>query len=452
MSAKTNISMISGNPAKALVLFTLPMVVGNLFQQFYNLIDSIIVGNQVGEQALAAVGASTSITMLFVMVAIGAGIGCSVVVSQLFGARQLEKMKTAIATTLLAILVFSILLSIFGMVVNKALLRLMGTPEDIFADASTYLQIYFYGFAFLFLYNGITAIFNALGDSMKPLIFLIISSLLNIALDLYFVIVLHMGVAGVAWATLIAQGVSAITSFVFLIYKLRNIKTQPYAKFDAGILKSMITVAIPTIIQQSIVSVGMLLVQAVVNRFGSTFLAGYTAAIKIDSIALVPMVAVGNGISTYVAQNMGAKKTERIGQGYRVALAMAAGIGVFIAVVIHVSGTGLVGLFLNSETSKEAIAIGTQYLGTVSIFYFVMGSMNVSNGVLRGAADMRWFLTASMLNLGTRVGLTYALADQTGGMIIIWAIPLGWLVGLTIAGFRYRQGGWKRKEIASLWN
>ena len=440
-------NMVEGNPTKPLIGFALPMVAGNLFQQFYNIMDSIIVGNVVGEEALAAVGASTAVTMLFVMVAMGTGIGCSVVISQLFGAKQLEKMKTAISTALLSILGFSVILSLLGVAINKPLMHLMGTPENIFGDAAEYMQIYFFGFVFLFLYNAFSAIFNALGDSKKPLMFLIFSSLLNIRLDLYFVAELHMGVPGVAWATLIAQGISALLSFGFLMGKLKGIQTGQYRRFDQAMLKNMVKVAIPTIVQQSIVSVGMVLIQSAVNRFGSTFLAGYTAATKIDGIAITPMVAVGNAASTYVAQNMGARKPERIGQGYRICLAMAAGIGLAIAVILHFAGNGFVGLFLDADSSREAIAIGAEYLSTVSLFYFMMGLMNVSGGVLRGAADMRWFLSCSLCNLAVRVGLTYALADITQGMIIMWANPAGWAVGLTIALFRYFQGGWKNKKI-----
>lgn len=440
-------SMITGNPTKALIAFTLPMVGGNLFQQFYNIVDSIIVGNVVGEDALAAVGASTAITMLFVMVAIGTGIGCSVVISQLFGANQLAKMKTAISTALLSILGFSVFLSVLGMVINKGILRLMGTPDNIFAEASDYLQIYFYGFVFLFLYNAFSAIFNALGDSTKPLLFLMFSSILNIGLDLLFVAKLQMGVQGAAWATLISQAISAVLSFSFLMKKLRKIETESFKRYDIDMLKRMVTVAIPTIVQQSIVSVGMLLIQSVVNRFGSTFMAGYTAAIKIEGIAITPMVAVGNAASTYVAQNMGAKKPERIGEGYRICLTMAAGIGLLIAIFLHFAGEEVVGAFMNSSTSAEAISIGAEYLSIVSMFYFVMGLMNVSNGILRGAADMKWFLACSLCNLATRVILTYALAGVTAGKIIMWANPIGWLVGLVIAVFRYFQGGWKKRVL-----
>lgn len=447
MAEQIKVNMVNGNPTKALIGFTLPMVAGNLFQQFYNIMDSIIVGNVVGEEALAAVGASTAITMLFVMVAMGTGIGCSVVISQLFGAKQLEKMKTAISTALLSILGFSIFLSILGSMINRGLMHLMGTPDNVFEDAAKYMQIYFFGFAFLFLYNAFSAIFNALGDSRKPLLFLMFSSLLNIGLDLYFVAELGMGVAGVAWATLISQGLSAFLSFFFLMRKLGAIETVEFSRFDPELLKNMVKVAIPTIIQQSIVSVGMLLIQSAVNRFGSSFLAGYTAATKIDSIAIVPMVAVGNAASTYVAQNMGAKKPERIGQGYRICLLMAALIGFTIAILLYFTGDAFIGLFLNSDSGSEAVSVGTSYLSTVSMFYFVMGIMNVSNGVLRGAADMGWFLSCSLCNLVVRVSLTYTLADVTKGMIIMWANPAGWAVGLMIALFRYFQGGWRSKEI-----
>ena len=439
--------MTIGNPVRPLVLFAVPMIVGNLFQQFYNIIDSIVVGNVVGPDALAAVGASTTITMLFVMVAIGTGIGFSVVISQLYGAGQLSKMKTAISTALISVLVFSAALSVLGLIINRGILRLMGTPPEVFEDAAVYLGIYFYGFIFLFLYNIFSSIFNALGDSVKPLLFLVFSSLLNIGLDLLFVVEFRMGVAGVAWATLIAQGVSAALSFCFLMAKLHRMETGAYEKFDWTVLGNMVKVAIPTIVQQSIVSVGMLLIQSVVNRFGATFLAGYTAAIKIDGSAIVPMVAVGNAVSTYVAQNMGARKPERVGMGYRICLMLGAGFGLLIAVIFHFCGEAFVGLFMDSETGAEAIAIGAKYLSRVSLFYFVMGAMNVSNGILRGAADMGWFLASSLANLAVRVILTYSLATITAGMIIMWANPIGWAIGLIIALSRYLQGGWKKKRI-----
>lgn len=440
-------SMTDGSPVRCMLIFAIPMILGNLFQQFYNLVDSMIVGQIVGADALAAVGASTAITGLFVMVAIGTGIGCSVVISQLFGAEKIEEMKTAIATALLSILVFSIFLSLLGRALSETILRLLGTPGNIFVGAKTYLDIYFYGFFFLFLYNAFSAVFNALGDSRKPLYFLLFSSALNIGLDLLFVGQFQWGIAGAAWTTLIAQGISAVLSFLVLFYKLSHIPSEKWRFYDIHMLFNMTRVAIPTILQQSMVSIGMLLIQGTVNRFGSVFLAGYTAACKIDGMAIVPMVNAGNAVSTFVAQNMGAKKIERVKQGYHIGLAMAMGIGLAIGIVMLFFGEQCIGAFMDTSTDAEAIAIGAQYLSVVSLFYFVMGAMNVTNAVLRGAGDMKWFMMITLINLTVRVLLTYLLADATAGMIIMWANPIGWSVGLLIAYFRYRQGGWKKIRL-----
>ncbi|MDD3368489.1 MAG: MATE family efflux transporter [Lachnospiraceae bacterium] len=437
-------SMVQGNPTKCLLAFAVPLIAGNLFQQLYNIVDSIIVGKVVGAGALASVGASAAITMLFVMVALGTGIGCSVVISQLFGAKKIEEMKTAISTALISILIFSLLLSVIGRVFSTAILQVLKTPEDIFEGAALYLNIYFYGFFFLFMYNAFSAIFNALGDSMKPLMFLIFSSFLNIGLDLLFVKVFSWGIAGAAWATLISQAVSAVLSFGVLAYKLKHIPSKSYPLYDVTLFRSMTRVALPTIIQQSMVSVGSLLIQAAVNRFGSTFLAGYTAAIRIDGIAIVPMVNTGNAVSTFVAQNMGAKRADRAKQGYHIGLVMAMSIGAFIGIMMHFYGDSFVGLFMNAETDMAAIAIGAEYISIVSMFYFVMGAMNVSGAVLRGAGDMKWFMSATLVNLSSRVILTYLFADATAGMIIMWANPIGWAIGFAISFTRYRQGGWKK--------
>lgn len=263
--------MTQDNPAKSLFFFAVPMVLGNLFQQFYNIVDSIIVGNFVGADALAAVGASTSITFLFVALATGMSVGSSVVISQYFGAGQYGKMKTAISTVVLVMLGASGLLSVVGSVFHQDILRFMGTPENILPDASSYLNIYFFGLVFLFLYNTFTAVFNALGDSKKPLGFLIFSSLLNVGLDLLFVTVFHMGVAGVAYATLIAQGVSCVLSFLVLMRDLKRMELkEEFSWFDLPTLGKIARIAVPSTIQQSIVSFGMIFVQTLVNSFGST--------------------------------------------------------------------------------------------------------------------------------------------------------------------------------------
>ena len=444
---RTKGSMTEGSPVKCMLAFAIPMILGNLFQQFYNLVDSMIVGNLVGADALAAVGASTAITMLFVMIAVGTGIGCSVVISQLFGAEKIEEMKTAISTALLSIVVFSLFLSVLGRFLSRWILTVMGTPDNIFDGAEVYLNIYFYGFFFLFLYNAFSSVFNALGDSKKPLYFLLFSSVLNIGLDLLFVGKFHWGIAGAAWATLIAQAISALLSFLVLYRKLSRIQCGSYRRFDGEMLANMTRVAIPTIIQQSMVSIGMLLIQAAVNRFGSVFIAGYTAACKIDGMAIVPMVNAGNAVSTFVAQNMGAGKPERAKKGYHIGLIMAVSIGLVIGIFLFFFGDVCVGAFMNAATDGESIALGAQYIAVVSMFYFVMGAMNTTSAVLRGAGDMKWFMSVTLINLFMRVALTYIFADATAGMIIMWANPIGWACGFIVAYTRYRQGGWKKVRL-----
>lgn len=442
--SSTKGNMSTGNPAKILIFFAIPMIVGNLFQQFYNIADSIIVGNFVSSKALAAVGASNAITNLFVMVAIGTGIGCSVVISQQFGAGKIEDVKSSISTALISILGLSIVLSILGYFMSGQLLKWMRTPDNVFEESKIYLQIYFLGFVFLFMYNAFNSVFNALGDSKKPLIFLIVSSVINVGLDLVFVAKLDMGVAGAAWATLIAQGVSAVVSFVVLMDKLRKMESGKYSRYDTGLLRKMVSMAIPSVIQQSIISIGLLLIQSAVNGFGDEFMAGYTAAIKIDSIVIVPMVNVGNAVSTFVAQNMGAGLVERSKKGYRIGLVMAAGLGVVLGLILNLTAEGTVGLFMDSKESANAIKTGADYLRITSYAYFIMGMMNVTSAVLRGAGDKIWFLIQSLVNLAVRVILVYALAELTEGMVVMWASGVGWTIGFLISFCRYRQGGWQK--------
>ena len=298
--------MLTDSPGKALLFFVLPMIFGNLFQQFYNITDSVVVGKFVGEQALAAVGASYAITNVFIAIAIGGGIGSSVVISQFLGAGNYGKMKTAVYTTMFNFLGIAAFLAVIGIRYNNQILDLVNVPEDIFSDAALYLAIYFIGLPFLFMYNVQASIFNALGDSKKPLYLLIFSSLLNIALDMILVIVFGQGVRGVALATLIAQGISAVISFALLMRKLKGYREEEKVRLYSGeMAASMVKIAVPSTLQQSIVHVGILLVQAVINSFGSTALAGYSAGMRIESLSIVPMLAMGNAMSTFTAQNMG---------------------------------------------------------------------------------------------------------------------------------------------------
>lgn len=439
-----------GKPIKVIFFFSLPMLIGNIFQQLYNIVDSIIVGNFVGADALAAVGASFPIVFLSVSVASGLSMGASVVISQLFGAKKISDMKTTIFSSLIGLVVIAFIIMILGAFLAKPLLNLLKTPNNIIEDSATYLRIYFMGAIFLFLYNTLTAIYNALGDSKSPLVFLICATIINIVLDYTFVVYFNMGVAGVAWATLIAQGISSILSFYFLIKKLKDIKEEkPFKYFEKSAVEKIARIGIPSMIQQSLVSVSMMAMQGLVNSYGSNFIAGYTAATKIDTIAMMPTMNISNALSTYVAQNIGAGKIDRVKKGYKSALIITFIFCLIITAIIYIFGANLIDIFMDSNENAEVIAYGIEYMRVVSVFYILMGIMFASNAVLRGSGDMKAFLMSSLFNLLTRVIGAYSLSMLIGQSSIWWSIPIGWGVGGIISIVRFLSGKWENKKVIS---
>ena len=327
--------LIREKPLKALLLFAFPMIIGNLFQQFYTMVDSVVVGRFVGENALAAVGASYSLTNVFISIAIGGGMGASVLTSRYFGGRNYKRMKTSVSTALLSFLAVSIVLGGAGFLLGKEIMELLNTPENIMEDATEYLNIYFIGLPFLFMYNVLASMFNALGKSRIPLYLLIFSSVFNVVLDVIMVCSFHMGVAGVAWATLIAQGISAVMAFLIFAGEMKSYEGGEQSQwFDKRELGEMCRIALPSILQQSTVSIGMMLVQSVVNSFGAQMLAGYSAGMRIESICIVPMAAMGNVMSSYTAQNLGAGKQERAVKGYHTAYGIVFGFGILLCVIL----------------------------------------------------------------------------------------------------------------------
>ncbi len=441
--------MITGNPAKTLFFFALPMIIGNLFQQFYNMADTIIVGQCVGEDALAAVGASYSLTTVFIMVAIGGGIGASVLTSQFLGAKEHGRMKTSIHTALLTFLGLSILLAVFGEVCSPGILRLLKTPENIFDEAVLYLKIYFLGMPFLFMYNILTSTFNALGESKIPLYLLIFSSILNIFLDLYLILEFHMGVAGAAAATVFAQGVSAVISFVILRKRLKKYETKEKEKvkvYDLDMLRRGTAIAIPSIIQQSIVSIGMLLVQSVVNGFGSSVLAGYSAGSRVESIFIVPLIATGNAVSTFTAQNLGAKQPERVKQGYHAAYGIIIAFAAVICFVANVFPNQIIGAFVE-QGSGLSFETGTAYVTFIGWFFAFIGFKSITDGVLRGAGDVGVYMAANLVNLGTRVIFANVCAPIIGVQAVWYAVPVGWAANYAISFAWYLTGRWSRKNL-----
>ena len=427
------------NPLKAILFFSLPMMAGNLFQQFYTMADSIIVGRFIGENALASVGASYALTAVFISIAIGGGAGASVITSKAFGAKDYEKVKESISTSLIAFLVISFILAVFGYVFSDRIMLVLNTPQDILSDAVLYLRIYFLGLPFLFLYNILSSIFNSLGKSRIPLFLLIFSSLLNIALDIVAVAYLNMGVAGAAWATLLSQALSALLSFFVLLRITSSYGSGGYPLFTISVFSAMSKIALPSLLQQMTINLGMMLVQSVVNLFGSEVLAGYSASIRIDNIVTVPLSAVGNAMSPYTAQNIGARKKERVSTGYRISFVIILVLWCISCLILQLFPKEIIGLFLGEKGTDAAYSTGVGYLTFLGWFYFILGFAFITGGVLRGAGKMGMFLLASLLNLSFRVIGSMIFAPKYGVAIVWYVVPVGWILYFTTCFLSYRR-------------
>jgi putative MATE family efflux protein len=441
-------NLTSGSPAKGIFLFTLPMLLGNMLQQLYTMTDSAIVGRFVGQDALASVGASGAVVFFIVNVAVGFSFGCSVVISHNFGAGKLKEMREGISTSFIFMMSIAVLLSILGYIFTDEILKGLNTTSELMPDAVRYLKIYFAGFASIFFYNSLASYFRAIGDSKTPLYFLIVAGVLNIVLDLIFVVVFSWGVAGAAWATVLSQLVSGLLCLIYIKLKIPilHFKKEEIV-FNKKVLGIMAGYGVPSAFQISIISVGMLSIQGLVNGYGSDVLAGYTAAIKVDSFATLPIVNFGAALSTYTAQNMGAGKIERVRKGYKATILMGFAFSVIISCIIFLSGQNMIGLFMDSAKSEAAIGVGIEYIYTLSIFYVVFSSMIITNGILRGSGDMTAFLYNSILMVTVRVVSAYMLDKQIGYRAIWWSFPIGWFIGMVLAVFRYRSGKWMQKGV-----
>ncbi|GFI12093.1 multidrug export protein MepA [Lachnospiraceae bacterium] len=446
--------LLKERPLRALLLFALPMIIGNLFQQFYTMADSMVVGRYVSENALAAVGASYSLTNVFICVAIGGGVGASVLTSQYFGAREYGCMKQSVSTALLTFLAVSLALASLGLAFGREFMVFLKTPEDILDMTVEYLNIYFMGLPFLFMYNVLSSMFNALGRSRIPLYLLIFSSIFNIVLDIYLVRSLGLGIAGVAWATLIAQGISAFLSFLIFLGELRgypgaDTKMESVRKFySTEELFTMCRVALPSIFQQSTVSIGMMLVQSVVNSFGPQMLAGFSAGMRVESICIVPMAALGNAMSSYTAQNLGAEQEDRVVKGYRAALCLTAFFALLLCLALELFHFPIIASFLGSDGTMQALETGSSYLRFIGFFFALIGLKMCTDGLLRGAADMKMFTIANLANLSLRVAFAIAMAPRFGIAMVWYAVPLGWLVNFLISYGEYRTGRWRKKCVS----
>ncbi len=429
-----NKDLTVGNSEKVLWRFCLPLFGSILFQQIYNIADSLIAGKFIGEDALAAVGNSYEITLIFIAVAFGCNIGCSITISQLFGAKQYTEMKTAVRTAMIGSAILCLALMTVGVSGSPILLKLIHTPDNIFFDSKLYLDIYVWGLPFVFFYNIATGIFSALGDSKTPFWFLAVSSTANIFVDIVFVRAFRMGVAGVAWATFLCQGVSCVLSLLFVFGRLRQIKTGTKGKlFSFPLFKRIAVIAIPSILQQSFISVGNIVIQGIINGFGSSVIAGYAAAIKLNNLVVTSFTTLGNGISNYTAQNIGAGKLCRIREGFRAGRKMVWLLCVPMVLLYVFFGRILVSFFMK-EPSEEALQTGIQILRIFSPFYFVISVKLATDGILRGAGMMKQFMVTTFTDLILRVLLAYLLSQTVLGAAGIWcAWPIGWTIAMILS-------------------
>ena len=439
-----NRNLSEGNPAGVLIRFALPLLGSMLFQQLYNIADSFVAGRFIGENALAAVGNSYEITLIFIAFAFGCNMGASVLVSQYYGAGRLKEMRSAITTSAITVGVLALILTVLGMFFTDPLLSLINTPDEIMEDSALYLDIYILGLLFLFFYNLATGIFTAMGDSRTPFIFLAVSSTANIFADILFVTAFGMGVDGVAWATFICQGVSCIAACFALLRRLRvTVPDTDVPIFDVHIFRRFLIVAVPSILQQSFVSVGNIIVQSVVNSFGASVIAGYSAAIKLNNMVVTSITTLGNAVSSFSAQNIGARDFGRARKGFRVGVGMTYVFCLPVFILFFFMSRTVLMLFLEDGGSAAA-ANGISFLRIVSPFYFVVSLKIISDAVIRGAGDMTPFMISTFSDLILRAGLAIVFSSFLGpdGIWLSW--PVGWIVGTVISIIFLKSGHWIR--------
>jgi MATE family, multidrug efflux pump len=435
-----------GKEGKLIFQFAAPMLLGNIFQQLFSIVDSIIVGNFVGKEALAAVGASFPVIFVTVSMIIGLVMGTTVVISQYFGAKDFVKVKRAIDTMYIYSSIAAVIATAAGLILSEPLLQLLGLPEDIMPQAVQYLRIYLSGIIIFFGYNGTSAILRGLGDSKTPLYFLIIATVANIIFDLLFVAVFDMGVAGAAYATLLANGIAFLLAIIWLnkTHKLIRIAIKGL-HFDREIFRQSIRIGLPTGIQHTLVAMGALALMAIVNTFGTDVIAGFSVASRIDALAIVPAMSFSQAISTFVGQNIGANKPERIRTGLIATVKMSGIVTIITTILIILFGNILMNLFTNDA---EVIRLGNQYLTIVSAFYLTFTLMFIYTGVMRGAGDTLIPMVFSIMSLWLiRIPIAWYLSGKIGVTGIWWAIPAGWIVGLVLSYTYYKSGRWKNKTV-----
>lgn len=440
--------LTNGPEGKMILKFAAPMLLGNVFQQLFSVVDSIIVGKLVGKEALAAVGASFPVIFVLVSLIIGIVMGTTVVISQYFGAGDLRRVRLAINTMYISSFLGSVILTVAGLLFSGPLLRFLGLPDELIPPALQYLNIFIAGMVLMFGYNGTSAALRGLGDSKTPLWFLIIAVILNIILDIVFIAVFNMGIAGAAWATVAAHGVAFLLAAWYLNKTHKVLKISISAiQFDREIFIQSLRIGLPNGIQQTFVALGGLALLGIVNKFGTNVIAGFSVASRLDAIATVPAMSFAAAISAFTGQNIGANKPERIKNGLTSTLKMMTIVTFVTTMFIVLTGRYLINLFTNDN---QVIFYGAQYLTIVAVFYILLTLMFIYTGLMRGAGDslMPMFITLTSLWI-IRVPFAYLMAGRIGVTGIWWSIPAGWFVGLVLSYLYYKTGHWKKKAVVT---
>jgi len=438
--------LTEGKEGRLILKFAIPMLLGNVFQQLYNVVDSIIIGKVLGKEALAAVGANFPLIFALISFVVGIAIGSTVIISQYFGAKQMDKVKKAIDTLYIFMFFAAMALTVIGTFGSKYIFKLISLPEDVLGPAVEYFNVYAIGFVFFFGFQGTSAILRGLGDSKTPLYFLMISTVINIILDIFFVVVLKLGIQGVAAATVIAQA-GAFFSVVWYLNKYHSfIDISPLKmKFDREIFSKSLKIGLPSGFQQTFVSIGFLALYRIVNQFGTPTIAAYSVAMRIDMFAAMPAMNFSAAISTFVGQNIGANKFDRIGRGLNATLVMTNIISVVVSVLALLFARPLIGVFIDDP---DVINIGVQYIYIVSGFYVVFTTMFIFTGVLRGAGDTLVPMFITILALWViRIPASYYLSLKIGSMGIWWGIPIAWVIGALFSFLYYKTGRWKSQAV-----
>lgn len=439
-------AMTQGTEWKLILLFTLPIMAGQFLQQLYNTVDGLIVGNFVSEDALSAVGTCAPVTMLFIAIALGMSTGCSIIISQYYGAGKLEELRRAVSTSLILLIGMGLVLSVVGGAVAKWLLQnVLAVKAEILPDATAYFAIYCVGLVFQFAYNIVSFILRSLGDSKATLYFLLVSSVTNILLDLLFVLAFNWGVPGVAIATVIAQALSAVVSLVYMFKKYEILRfSRKELRFHRDMGLTALKLGIPTTLQQCVVSFGHIAIQRIINDFDIT--AAMTAATRIENFVLIPIFSVNAGMATFTGQNLGAGKLDRVKRGLRGGWTMSAAAAGTLGVVVLVLGGFFAGWF---GLEGESVVIAERYLRFTALFIWIFALHMATSGALQGAGDVVFTAFATVASLVLRCVATYLLAYLTPlGMRAVWlAVPIGWGFNFCLTITRYKFGPWRDKGL-----